>query len=346
MLDPLFYTQKIKCCDTCFPFCKKRPSCCKPECHAEKPCPCVKKIKAVEDDLKNVKADVAKNTQKIQQNYNQLTEAIGDLAEQHAQDCRNIYNYIDEKDAENDYLLEQEVARAKAAESDLNDRLNQEIADRTAADDTERAERIAADNQEKAERITADDNEREERIAGDNNLQTNINILNQKVDDNEQDIEDKLAAEIAARIAGDNNLQNNINILQQKHDQDIQNMNDHLDDILGIDAEGVSEIKAILEDDDTTTGLITELARKANKNNTAAGTYTKVTVNNEGIVTSGSNPTTLADAGITNAYTKAEVDALISGLTTQINILKSYWSLNSNTNRLETSYVIEPLGYK
>jgi len=40
-------------------------------------------------------------------------------------------------------------------------------------------------------------------------------------------------------------------------------MNDHLDDILGIDAQGISEIKAILSDDDTTTGLITELAKKA-----------------------------------------------------------------------------------
>jgi hypothetical protein len=40
-------------------------------------------------------------------------------------------------------------------------------------------------------------------------------------------------------------------------------MNAHLEDILGIDAQGVSEIKAILSDDDTTTGLIVELSRKA-----------------------------------------------------------------------------------
>ena len=71
-------------------------------------------------------------------------------------------------------------------------------------------------------------------------------------------------------------------------------MNNHLDDILGIDAQGVSEIKAILSDDDTTTGLIKELAN----------------------------------------------------INARLNILESYWRLNTTTNRLETSYVIEPEGYR
>lgn len=45
-----------------------------------------------------------------------------------------------------------------------------------------------------------------------------------------------------------------------------------------------------------------------------AGTYFKTTVDAYGRVTSGSNPTTLSGFGITNAYTKAEVNNLLSGL--------------------------------
>lgn len=40
-----------------------------------------------------------------------------------------------------------------------------------------------------------------------------------------------------------------------------------------------------------------------------AGTYTKVTVNDYGHVTSGENPTTLSDYGITDVYTKSQTDS-------------------------------------
>ncbi len=43
-----------------------------------------------------------------------------------------------------------------------------------------------------------------------------------------------------------------------------------------------------------------------------AGTYKSVTVNAKGRVTAGTNPTTLVDYGITDAYTKTEVDSLVS----------------------------------
>jgi microcystin-dependent protein len=46
--------------------------------------------------------------------------------------------------------------------------------------------------------------------------------------------------------------------------------------------------------------------------NKAAGTYRRVTINSRGVVVDGSNPATLADNGITDAYTKAQVDALIA----------------------------------
>ena len=39
-----------------------------------------------------------------------------------------------------------------------------------------------------------------------------------------------------------------------------------------------------------------------------AGTYKSVTVNAKGIVTAGTNPTTLSGYGITDAYTKTEID--------------------------------------
>lgn len=46
--------------------------------------------------------------------------------------------------------------------------------------------------------------------------------------------------------------------------------------------------------------------------NKPAGSYTKVTVNDRGVFVSGSNPTTLAGFGITDTYTKAEIESMIA----------------------------------
>lgn len=46
--------------------------------------------------------------------------------------------------------------------------------------------------------------------------------------------------------------------------------------------------------------------------NKVAGTYTKVTVNDRGVFVSGSNPNTLAGFGITDSYTKPQVEAMIA----------------------------------
>ncbi|MHA6126294.1 phage tail protein [Pseudomonas fluorescens group sp. PF-1] len=56
--------------------------------------------------------------------------------------------------------------------------------------------------------------------------------------------------------------------------------------------------------DDAVNGLL-----PANK---VAGTYTKVTVNDRGVLVSGSNPTTLAGFGITDTYAKAEIESMIA----------------------------------
>ena len=314
-------------CGLCDKPCKRPP--CKPQ------CPCIKKIEDVKNDLHTLEGKVDRNTYKIENNYNLLNDAISDLAEKHAHDHNYVINYIDQKDAENDYLLQQEINRANAAEQDLDDRLTKEIRDRIEDVNDEETRATVAEqaldakiDQEIADRKADVDAEEDRAKAAETNITNNLN------------------QEIQNRIIGDNTLQQNINNLEQKHNQDIQDMNDHLDDILGIDAQGISEIKAILSDDDTTTGLITELAKKANKSNMTAGTYKSVTVNQEGIVTAGSNPTTLAEYGITNAYSKGDVDAIINGLVARLTVLESYWRLNTTTNRLETSYVIEPEGYR
>lgn len=44
----------------------------------------------------------------------------------------------------------------------------------------------------------------------------------------------------------------------------------------------------------------------------SAGTYTKVTVNQRGVVTAGENPTTLSGYGISDAYTKTVADSLLA----------------------------------
>jgi len=46
--------------------------------------------------------------------------------------------------------------------------------------------------------------------------------------------------------------------------------------------------------------------------NKVAGTYTKVTVNDRGVFVAGSNPTTLAGMGITDTFTKAEIESMIA----------------------------------
>ena len=410
---------ELKKCGLCDKPCKRPP--CKPQ------CPCIKKIEEVREDLHTLEGKVDRNTQKIKNNYNLLNDAISDLAEKHTHDHNYVINYIDQKDAENDYLLQQEIARAKAAEQDIDDRLAKEIRDRIEDVNNEETRAKAAEqildakiNKEIADRKADVDAEEDRAKQAENNLSdrldkeiqdriADVNAEESRAITAETNITNNLNQEIQNRINGDNILQQNINNLEQKHNQDIQNMNDHLDDILGIDAQGVSEIKAILSDDDTTTGLITELAKKAtqaalqaeidrstgkdnshdtsiqnlqnnkaDKSNMTAGTYRSVTVNDQGIVTAGTNPTTIAgykisDAKIENGtiilgqnsitpltqhqdisgkansadvYTKTEVDNIINPIIQRIQILESYWRLNTTTNRLETSYVIEPEGYR
>lgn len=60
-----------------------------------------------------------------------------------------------------------------------------------------------------------------------------------------------------------------------------------------------------------------------------AGTYKSVTVDAKGRVTAGTNPTTIADYGITDAYTKAETDSLLSAKMTATNYTGSVGNIIS-----------------
>lgn len=55
-----------------------------------------------------------------------------------------------------------------------------------------------------------------------------------------------------------------------------------------------------------------------------AGTYTKVDVNAKGQVTGGTSPTTIAELGVADVYTKAEVDTLVADLTSRIENMMIY----------------------
>lgn len=64
----------------------------------------------------------------------------------------------------------------------------------------------------------------------------------------------------------------------------------------------------------TTGGLTTNIELTLTDSGVTAGEYTKVTVDSKGRVTQGAKPTEIADLGVTNVYTKSEVDALVDEL--------------------------------
>jgi phage-related tail fiber protein len=84
--------------------------------------------------------------------------------------------------------------------------------------------------------------------------------------------------------------------------------------------------------DETINGLL-----PANK---AAGTYTKVTVNDRGVFVSGSNPTTLAGYGITDALTSTQVNNALSNKADKATTLAGY-GITDAFNKTETTAAIK-----
>ena len=83
---------------------------------------------------------------------------------------------------------------------------------------------------------------------------------------------------------------------------------------------GHTSAPAVNFDGSGNVNLVTTLANSG----ITAGTYTKTTFDAKGRATAGETPTAIADLGITNVYTKAEVDAIVAGLQAQINELHLY----------------------
>lgn len=75
------------------------------------------------------------------------------------------------------------------------------------------------------------------------------------------------------------------------------------------------------------------------KSGVTAGTYKSVTVNAYGHVTGGSNPTTISGYGITDAYTKAQVDSAISAAKTTVDSSLSSSSTNPVQNKVVNSAI-------
>jgi hypothetical protein len=114
-------------------------------------------------------------------------------------------------------------------------------------------------------------------------------------------------------VITDNRPVNWANVLN-KPDQYPPSVHSHLlEDVFGFEAvvDYLERIKRAITLGQTS--IILEILQEIqNSISVTPGTYTKVTVDNQGRVTSGSNPTTLAGYGITDAYTKTETDNAIS----------------------------------
>lgn len=71
-----------------------------------------------------------------------------------------------------------------------------------------------------------------------------------------------------------------------------------------------------------------------------AGTYTKLVIDAQGHATSGSNPTTLAEYGITDALDAADVEASISASLPVGSLGQVYYIKTQNTRETELGYVV------
>ena len=114
-------------------------------------------------------------------------------------------------------------------------------------------------------------------------------------------------------VITDNRPVNWTNVLN-KPDQYPPSVHSHLlEDVFGFEAvvDYLERIKRAITLGQTSI-ILAILQEIQNSISVTPGTYTKVTVDNQGRVTSGSNPTTLAGYGITDAYTKTETDNAIS----------------------------------
>ena len=75
-----------------------------------------------------------------------------------------------------------------------------------------------------------------------------------------------------------------------------------------------------------------------------AGTYRSVTVNAKGIVTAGTNPTTISGYGITDTYTKTEIDSKMTSAMHYKGSVQAVANLPSSNNEVGDFYNVTATG--
>ena len=75
-----------------------------------------------------------------------------------------------------------------------------------------------------------------------------------------------------------------------------------------------------------------------------AGTYKSVTVNAKGIVTAGTNPTTISGYGITDAYTKTEIDSKMTSAMHYKGSVQAVANLPASNNEVGDFYNVTATG--
>ena len=251
-----------------------------------------------------------------------------------------------------------ETADRQAADSDLLTRLQNEITRSTTKDGEHDGtiSQLATRLQNEINRSTNKDNSHDSSIttltsnlsaeisrstAKDNVHDTDIANLQSDV----TDLNSALSSEITRSTNKDTAHDNAITTLQTNLSAEVTR---------SVNKDDAHDI-AIANLQNSLTTANQDISGKADKSNTAPGTYNKVTVNAQGIVTNGENPNTLAGHGITDAYKKSEVDALIlqlsnriAALESDVAVLKTYWEPKTiaGENLLTTGYTINTLGYR
>lgn len=303
-------------CCTMEPFCGEKDilsACPVPVC----PCnPCwdncrcteeIKKLKTKTDEIDNFDGRLTKVEKDIVDFNQNLTQQIGDLAEKEQADVDNLQSQIDNADA----AIRAEVARATAAENDLNDRLNKEIRDRIADVDQEEARANAAESglDNKIEAETA------ARIA-------DVNAEEHRAIDAETLLDHKIQSETTARIADVDNEQNRATTAEQ-------NLNNKIDgEIANRKADAIAsaeynknDVKIYFKNKNGQT-----ISTIDAKDFIVDGMVNRVYINNRELVIEWN-----ADAGIQttripldqifnpdNYYTKTQVNGLIGGVNDRI----------------------------
>lgn len=182
------------------------PACCRP-CWDN--CKCMDEILCLKKSCGKVKMqinDLNGSILKLENDFNDLDDRlsgqIGDLAEKEERDIAQVYTAIDVAVTNLTQKIDNEEARATAAENRIQNNLDAYIRSNDAALEQERTIRANKDN-ELGGRIDnlshALDDEIGRATERENRLQTAIDHLAEDIDDEARD-----------RIAGDNNLQRNI----------------------------------------------------------------------------------------------------------------------------------------